>query len=196
MASDAQSALNWLRIYPVDLIIVDVTMPNINGFQFVSKIKNNPQMLAPPVAFLSARTEAKDVVRAGELGADLYITKPINRDDYLKKINSFFEKHPPRPYPQFTFAKHSAADGRLSCSVEIISISDLFVEVLIDKPIEVDQVIELSSAVFMEIPLKNPLLRVVSIVREGNSQRASLMFLDLDTIATRKIQRWIAYRNL
>ncbi|MGE0526364.1 MAG: PleD family two-component system response regulator [Bdellovibrionales bacterium] len=197
LAHEVRKAMDLLSVYPVDLMIVDIMMPDLSGFQMVNMVKNNPSLHETPVAFLTSKNNAKDVVRAAELGADFYIMKPIDREDFVKRVAAFFAKKPPRKYPGASFASPPAAELRVFQSAQITSVSDLGIEILTEVELELDQVLELSAAVLHEIPLKQTLLRVLSTKRDRDGfWRVRLTFVELDLETIRKVQRWIAYKQV
>lgn len=197
LADDPQEGIKILQVYPVDLIIVDVNMPRMNGFQFANYVKNSAEYKAPHIAFLTTRAESKDVVRAIEIGADFYLTKPIQREEYLKKIGDFFEKHPPSPRSVIHFTQLQTAETRVITSAQVLSMSDLTIELLIEKDVELDQILEVSSPLFYEIPLKNLTGRVISIKpMEGELKKVGLMFFNMDLETVRKIQRWVYTKKI
>jgi signal transduction histidine kinase len=71
-----------------DLILLDVMMPNMTGFEVCEKIKQNPTLAAIPIIFLTAKSEIEDIVRGFKLGGVDYITKPFNKDELLVRINT------------------------------------------------------------------------------------------------------------
>ena len=70
-----------------DLIILDVMMPIINGYNMCSLLKSNEKSRKIPIIMLSSRSEKKDKVIGHEVGADVYMTKPVEMDELLQKIN-------------------------------------------------------------------------------------------------------------
>jgi DNA-binding response OmpR family regulator len=85
-ASDGRGALNILEEQPIDLIVADVSMPGMNGYQLLEEIHQDPRLVAIPFLFMSARTLDSDIRYALELGADNYLRKPINLEDLLAMI--------------------------------------------------------------------------------------------------------------
>jgi len=77
-ASDGQDALDKVRADPPDLILLDVMMPNVDGWQVAAQLKNDPATKGIPVIFLSARAMDADVRRGTELGVEEYVTKPFD----------------------------------------------------------------------------------------------------------------------
>jgi CheY-like chemotaxis protein len=69
-----------------DLIISDILMPEMNGYDFFNEICNNPALCHIPFIFLSALDSDEEIRMGKMLGADDYITKPINEDDFLATV--------------------------------------------------------------------------------------------------------------
>ncbi|KKW08932.1 MAG: Response regulator receiver protein [Candidatus Kaiserbacteria bacterium GW2011_GWA2_49_19] len=70
-----------------DLIILDVMMPVINGYNFCRLLKSETAYKNIPIIFLSSRGEKQDLRFGQEMGADAYLTKPVNTQQLLVKIN-------------------------------------------------------------------------------------------------------------
>ncbi len=80
VALNGKKALDTANsIPPPDLILLDVMMPEMGGYEVCQKLKENPQTEDIPVIFVTANTEVKDEMKGFELGAVDYITKPVNR---------------------------------------------------------------------------------------------------------------------
>jgi DNA-binding response OmpR family regulator len=85
-ASDGIEALDVLESQPVDLILADIAMPRMNGYQLHERVRENPQWVAIPFIFLTARALDSDIRYGKELGADDYLTKPIQSEDLLAAV--------------------------------------------------------------------------------------------------------------
>jgi DNA-binding response OmpR family regulator len=77
-ARDGQEALESVRADPPDLILLDIMMPGISGWEVVSALLADRSTDQIPIVFISARTEVTDRLRAFELGAHGYLTKPFD----------------------------------------------------------------------------------------------------------------------
>lgn len=82
-AEDGLIALKLLRQHKIDLIIADIMMPKMNGYQLLERVRQNPVWLHIPILFISARTLDSDIRYGKELGADDYLTKPFHMQDLL-----------------------------------------------------------------------------------------------------------------
>lgn len=85
-AVDGVDALAALARTPVDLVLTDITMPRLDGFKFLSAVRNNPRLRDVMVIMLSALGESVDKVRGLTLGANDYVTKPFERAELLARV--------------------------------------------------------------------------------------------------------------
>lgn len=83
---DGQNAIEQVQVSPPDLILLDVLMPGIDGFEVCRRLKANAQTQNIPVIFMTALTETRDKVTGFNLGAVDYITKPFQQDEVLARI--------------------------------------------------------------------------------------------------------------
>jgi DNA-binding response OmpR family regulator len=85
-ATDGINALDILHSQPVDLILADIAMPRMNGYQFYQQVRENQAWVAIPFLFLTARAMDSDIRYGKELGIDDYLTKPIEPEDLLAAV--------------------------------------------------------------------------------------------------------------
>jgi chemotaxis family two-component system sensor histidine kinase/response regulator PixL len=91
-ARDGKEALEQLQTNPyVDLVICDIEMPNMNGFEFLSVRRQNPQISKIPVAMLTSRSNEKHRNLAKQLGANEYFTKPYIEQQFLVSIKNLLQ---------------------------------------------------------------------------------------------------------
>lgn len=91
IANDGVEGLEKVQQYKPDLIILDVMMPKMNGFQVCRKLKEDPIFTNTPVIMLSVRTEEKDNDLGVIAGADDYMTKPFEPEVLLGKIKKLLK---------------------------------------------------------------------------------------------------------
>jgi two-component system sensor histidine kinase/response regulator len=87
-AVNGPAALEFLEKKRFDLILLDINMPGMSGFEVCSKIRLNPQMNNVPIIFLSADVDRESILRGFELGAQDYITKPFDNRELLVRVKT------------------------------------------------------------------------------------------------------------
>ena len=88
VATNGRQALSVLERVRPDLILLDVLMPEMDGFEACRRIKHNPAYQDIPIIFLTAKTDATDIVRGFELGAVDYVPKPFNAYELVARVNT------------------------------------------------------------------------------------------------------------
>jgi adenylate cyclase len=92
MAEDGGQALETIRSQPFDLVLLDVMMPHLNGYQVLERLKADPDLRHIPVIMISALDDMDSVVRCIELGAEDYLFKPFNQTLLKARIGACLEK--------------------------------------------------------------------------------------------------------
>ena len=92
ISHNADDALNAISLERFDLILLDIIMPNVNGIELLQMIKKNNHYFDVPIIMLSALDDLESIVDCINLGADDYITKPIDKILLNARINSCLEK--------------------------------------------------------------------------------------------------------
>jgi len=90
-------ALEHLKTHKVDLVLLDVAMPEMDGFEVCRQLKSDPATKHIPVIFLTALTDNKDIAEGLRLGAVDYITKPINSQIIIAKVKNQLAHLTPLP---------------------------------------------------------------------------------------------------
>ena len=90
-ATNGNSALDKVRTTRFDLILLDVMMPEMDGFETCRRLKESPEFREIPLIFLTAKTGTDDVVKGFQLGAVDYVTKPFNGPELLVRVATHLE---------------------------------------------------------------------------------------------------------
>ncbi|WP_418763219.1 response regulator transcription factor [Enterocloster sp.] len=130
-AADGLEGLEILKNQPIDLAIVDVMMPRMDGITMVARLRESSDF---PVLFLSAKSEEVDKILGLNMGADDYITKPFTPMELLARVNSHL-----RRYHRFMDRLHSRAEesariyraGGLEVNEDTVSVT------IDDRPVKV-----------------------------------------------------------
>src|SRR5262249_10886138 len=91
-ASDGRQALDLLNSRPFDLVLLDIMMPNLNGYEVLAKVKASTNLRHIPVIMISAVDEIDSVIRCIELGAEDYLPKPFNPTLLRARVGACLER--------------------------------------------------------------------------------------------------------
>ena len=124
LAASASEAFEYLGITPspknsqIDLILMDIMMPEIDGIEAIRQIRSHPEYLDIPILMQSAKSETKDLVRAFEAGAVDYLTKPINENELLVRVKSMLRFKAETDHRKFHEAELEEKNQELSSVLE------------------------------------------------------------------------------
>lgn len=91
IARDGAEVLEFLKTMVPDVILLDIMMPNLDGYSTLELIKQDKKLKDTKVIFLSAKNNPKDIERGLEMGADAYVTKPYSIKKLIQQIEEMFE---------------------------------------------------------------------------------------------------------
>ncbi len=90
-ARNGKTALSRAETMPFDLILLDIMMPEMDGYEACERLKKNPETKDIPVIFLTAKTDKESVLKGFGLGAVDYVTKPFNAAELLARVKTHLE---------------------------------------------------------------------------------------------------------
>jgi two-component system KDP operon response regulator KdpE len=85
-AQDGKSLMEEIQRHPVDLLVLDLGLPDIDGFEIINRLRHSGSTV--PILVLSSRTDEAGKVRALDLGADDYVTKPFGVEELLARVRA------------------------------------------------------------------------------------------------------------
>ncbi len=91
VAVDGRQALEKAVSFQPDLILLDVMMPKLSGFEVCAKIKRDPQLRRIMILMVTALNELGDIERAVNAGTNDFLSKPVNRVELLKRVENLLE---------------------------------------------------------------------------------------------------------
>lgn len=89
--NDSESLFLYLKSIIPNLIILDIMLPGMDGYEIFRLLKSNPRYANIPIIMLTAKAEEKDLILALKLGADDYITKPFSPRGLVARIKALFK---------------------------------------------------------------------------------------------------------
>src|ERR1700686_4675310 len=89
--SNGTAALEQLSIVPIDLVLLDVMMPHLTGFEVCEKIKANSDTYLIPVVLVTALSDKQDRIEGIKAGADDFLSRPVDRTELLARVRSLLK---------------------------------------------------------------------------------------------------------
>lgn len=170
IAISGEEALDKLKKRPVDLIILDIMLPEMDGFEVTRVIKQDERLRTIPIIMLTAKGEEVDRIVGFELGADDYVVKPFSPRELLLRVKSVLKRGKPEEMKK-----------------DILSVGDLVVDIPRHK-------IMIKNKEIMLTPIEFKLLTIL-LERRGRVQSRETLLNDvwgIDTlIETRTIDTHI-----
>ena len=93
VAVDGRDTLAKVASFQPDLILLDVMMPKLSGFEVCEKLKSNPATRGIMILMVTALNELGDIERAVEAGTDDFLSKPVNKLELLKRVENMLKLH-------------------------------------------------------------------------------------------------------
>ena len=87
-AKDGQEALHLVQVHVPDLLVLDIMMPEKDGYEVTASLKSDPVLSKIPILMLTALSSTDDKVKGFELGADDYLTKPFDLREFAARVNA------------------------------------------------------------------------------------------------------------
>jgi len=91
VANNGQEALNMVEERRPDLVLLDIVMPDMDGFEVCYTLKRDPKYASIPVLFLTAQADDENIMTAFQSGAADYVTKPVNPPELLARVHTHLE---------------------------------------------------------------------------------------------------------
>jgi CheY-like chemotaxis protein len=91
IAVDGQDTMDKVASFQPDLILLDVMMPKLSGFEVCKQVKGNPETLHIMILMVTALNELGDIQRAVDVGTDDFLSKPVNQVELLKRVQNMLK---------------------------------------------------------------------------------------------------------
>ncbi len=123
LAQNGKDALKYANKVIPDLILLDIMMPEMDGYEVCAKLKQNPITKEIPVIFLSAATDTENIVKGFEIGGVDYITKPFFPEELILRVNTHLKIH--KQNQELRRKEQELQESKIKLSSVINSIPDL-----------------------------------------------------------------------
>lgn len=85
-------ALDYVRQHPVDIILLDVDMPMMDGFETFEELKKMEECINVPIILVTGRRDKDTILNSGIMGVDGFLAKPVSKEVLVQKVNEFYQK--------------------------------------------------------------------------------------------------------
>jgi len=117
-AGDGDEALEVMRDWPPDLVITDLSMPNMSGLELCQRIRSKSSV---PIIVLSVRGEERPKVQALDAGADDYVTKPFNMNELIARVRAGLRRAA-RPAQEESASRIEAGDFQVDLNTRVVTV--------------------------------------------------------------------------
>lgn len=118
--TQGEEVFEIVRREDIDLILLDIMLPGMDGYQICRKLKSDPQTKDIPIIFLTAKAEKADIVRGFECGAVDYILKPFNSAELTVRIKTHLELKEARKMANYYADRLAETNERLMAQDQLI----------------------------------------------------------------------------
>lgn len=188
--SDGFEAIDLLHRYAFDLLLLDIMMNQMNGLDLLKRIKAQPESRSIPVMMLSARDDKTIILKARQMGAEDYIVKPPQKDQFLRKIENALGGRP--RFAEVYMAKDSE---RAKCDVifrgQVLSVGESGMTLSSEIPLAVNTFQCIQSPLFKAIGLQSNQFKVVHCQEEKTGYTIYLNFLGLKGSEVAAVREWV-----
>ena len=92
-APNGKVALKILEKFDIDLILLDIQMPVLNGYETAKQIQNDTRLKEIPIIFITAKSDSESIIKGFELGAKDYISKPFNLKELQVRVSNHLQTY-------------------------------------------------------------------------------------------------------
>ncbi len=193
----AFEALDLVHKHAFDLILLDIMMPEMNGFDFLKRIKSSDKVKDIPVVMLSSKDDKTSIQKAMSLGAIDYIVKPPQKDVVCKKLENILGGHPRFAEVEFKDLKDPDSLVEIMHTARVISIGES--GLVIKSPIPIirleDQ--DLEIPIFRKLGIKDAKLNIVSSVEDDKGHHTIYFtYFGMSDDDVEKIRNWVISKSL
>ena len=92
IAVNGEEALEKIRAHKPDLVLLDIMMPRIDGYEVAQQVRADPETASLPIIMLSAKAQTEDIRRGAEVGVDAYVTKPFSPEHLVQVVTDHLQR--------------------------------------------------------------------------------------------------------
>lgn len=192
-------ALDKLKENPnFDLVLCDAKMPRLSGYDLILTLKKDKRYWRIPVAMLSGKKEKEDIRQAIEMGVEDYIIKPIQPEEFLRRVSEILDRHGtgPSSLRHNSFRPHAPVKATATLALEIISLHDKGALLKSPQFLDSDLVLWVGCPFLREIGLHSPQMKVLHSRLMSSSGQEEVwavhaIFHNLKPEEQQRLEQWL-----
>lgn len=123
VANSGRDGIQTARRYQPDMLVLDVMMPGISGYQVCREMRNDPMLSETPILFLTAKAEDDDKIEGLMAGADDYMTKPFNMEELHLRVRAILRRTMAAPDPDTVANPNEVAVGDVALDTRTFQVT-------------------------------------------------------------------------
>ena len=123
VANSGRDGIQTARRYQPDMLVLDVMMPGISGYQVCREMRNDPMLSETPILFLTAKAEDDDKIEGLMAGADDYMTKPFNMEELHLRVRAILRRTTATPEPDSVANPNEVAVGDVALDTRTFQVT-------------------------------------------------------------------------
>lgn len=189
-AQDGFEALELIHKFAFDLVLLDIMMPKMSGYEFLKRLRGSEQTKAMPVIMLSHMDDEKTVKKCMDMGANDYLIKPPQRAILMNKLQTILGTRPRFAEISFHSEDHKAK-GVVEMSCQILSVGET--GLVLKSPVSFLELSQhkLKAPLLDHLGLVSSRLRVVQEQAEGNYFLIYFSYLGLSDAEVTRLRSWV-----
>ena len=191
--ADGSSAIAELQMNSYDLMVLDISMPNLNGFQVLKAIRSMARFIGLPVIMLTGSRDRDEISKVQEYNVSDYVLKPPQIDDLISRVEKALDGSPAHEEVHLKPIDAGAA-GSFEIPLRLISISANGMVLFSQIGVENGFILEsLRLRVFQELGVEQTKFRVTECTAlKGGGFHYYVSFLGVNHVDQERIRRWIS----
>lgn len=194
VAEDPYEALEVIHKYAFDCIFLDIMMPNMNGIEFLKRLKNQEDTRNIPVVMLTQKDDKKTVENCLRLGAEDYMIKPPSKKETVKKLERILGGRP--RFAEVVLNKEGEGDGLISFPIKILSIGESGMVMLAPFPVNREHAYKLTAPLFNKVGVKQPKFHLLESQENEGKFQLYFTFVGMSDEDVQTVRSWVIEETL
>lgn len=173
--TEHQKAMDWKEQHTPQIIMLDLQMPHISGFDLIPHLRSHVRTASVPIIIISGKNQVDDIKKAIQLGANDYIIKPLDPLVLQEKVQRI-DLNSPQEFHSVDISASAEAQAFFARPLRILSISEFGLRVLSSFQIRPNETIEVNGIATQLLGSDKLILRCLSLEKAPNQEEYIMQF--------------------